>query len=147
MWARGEIRFTEWFYLLVLRGAFLSPLLFQNSLFCAEMPVEAGVAAFGERRYLAALERFREPWEAAETAGAPDQVRGKILTNTGACLLGLGDYRGALAQFVRARAYAVRGGNRDHLAALDANIASVYLLQDDRENAVRIYRRALGWLE
>jgi CHAT domain-containing protein/tetratricopeptide (TPR) repeat protein len=111
------------------------------------MPLEAGVAAFRETRYLEALDHFREAWEAAEAAGAPDQERGKILTNTGACLLGLGDYRGALAQFVRAREYAVRGGNREYLAALDANIASVYLLQDDRENAARIYRRALGWLE
>jgi tetratricopeptide (TPR) repeat protein len=147
MWARGEIRFTEWFCLLVLWGAVLSQLFFQNLVFSAEMPLDAGVAAFQQSRYLEALERFREAWEAAEAAGAPDQVRGKILTNTGACLLGLGDYRGALAQFVRARVYAVRGGNRDYLAALDANIASVYLLQDDRENAARIYRRALGWLE
>ena len=108
---------------------------------------EAGVAAFRETRYLEALRRFREAYRAAEQAGSSDEVRGRLLTSIGACLLGLGDYRAALAQFWQARPYSTKGGNREDLAALDADIASVYLLQDDRENAARIYRRALGWLD
>lgn len=108
---------------------------------------EAGVAAFRQTRYREALDRFREAYGAARQAGSSDEVRGKLLTSIGACLLGLGDYRAALAQFSEARPYTVRGANREDLAALDADIASVYLLQDDRENAARIYRRALGWLD
>jgi CHAT domain-containing protein/Tfp pilus assembly protein PilF len=74
-------------------------------------------------------------------------VRGKILTNIGACLIGLSDYRGALAHLLRARPLTLKGGDRELIAALEVNIASVYLLQDDRENAARIYRRALAWVK
>jgi CHAT domain-containing protein/tetratricopeptide (TPR) repeat protein len=154
LWALGEIRFTEWIYRLVLPGAIFSQLFFPRTVpaACQEaapwnVPNLAGVAAFGDTRYLEALDRFREAWSAAEAHGAPDPVRGKILTNIGACLIGLSDYRGALAHLLRARPLVSRGTDRELLAAVDLNLASVYLLQDDRENAARLYRRALGWVE
>jgi tetratricopeptide (TPR) repeat protein len=151
--ARNEIQFVERICSLVLRIAFVTHILLIHFAVAGQAARaawtahrEAGLAAFEETRYLDALEHFRNAHEKAQETGAPPEVRGKLLTSIGACLLGLSDYRGALSHFVQARRHTEQGGNREDLAALDANIASAYLLQDDRESAARIYRRALGWL-
>ena len=137
----------------MLRAALFSQLFSGIVLLSAETarpawgaPNDAGAAAFWETRYQDALALFRQAYTAAEKAGAPDADRGRILTRQGACLMGLSDYRAALALFLHARAFSVRGGNLEDLAVLEANIASVYLFQDDRENAARLYRQALGRL-
>ncbi len=151
---RGEIQFMEWIWLLVLRAVIFSRLFSALPAFSAETAApawmalrQAGVTAFQETRYLDALGSFQRAYEAAVREDSPDEVRGRLLTSVGACLMGLGDYGGALRHFLEARPLTLKGGNREDLAALDANLASVYLFQDDRENAVRLYQRALGWLD
>ncbi|HYM13450.1 MAG TPA: CHAT domain-containing tetratricopeptide repeat protein [Bryobacterales bacterium] len=107
---------------------------------------QAALAAFRAGRYREALGAYGAAFDNAGREGAPAAVKGRLLRGAGACRLMLSDYRGALEDFSRARPYATAGGDRKELAALDADIASTYLYQDDPDNAARIYRRALGWL-
>ena len=108
--------------------------------------MEMGRAAFHDRSYLDALEHYRTAYQLAEGAGPSPELRGQLLTTIGACLLGMNEYKAALAQFLQARPHTIRGGNQDHLAALDANIGSIYFHQGDLENAARMYRRAFDWV-
>ena len=145
---KGENRLGRTAYKLVLSFAVFSQVFFPDLLRSANQPanpwtarLETARTAFQEARYLEALALYRTVGEEA-AAGSPE-IRGQVLTSIGACLLVLSDYRGALREFLKARPLTVQGGNPEHLAALDANIASVYVLQGDFENGGRIYRRAL----
>jgi len=150
----GENRIRKNSALIVAAACLFSQLFWKNLLLSAsnkepawQPHLEQGRATFHEARYLEALEHFRRALGEAEQAGPPSaELRGRILTSMGACLLLLTRYKAALAQFLEARPYVVTGGNRDHLSVLDGNIATVYLYQGEAEMAARMYGRALGWL-
>ena len=109
--------------------------------------VDAAVTAFQEVRYREALELFQAAFREAEQGAASPEWKGRILRGVGAALAGMGSYRRAMEYYLLARSFTVQGGNKEHLAILDSNMANVHVFQGDLEPAVRLYRRALRGLE
>ena len=139
----------NWVRLLILWGLIFFQISNQIAIASAaadESPwqgrIDAAMALFRDGRYRDALEQYGA---ALKLADQPES-KGRTLRGIGACWLMLSEYERALQQFALARPYIVASGNRDELAALDANVASVYLFQDDLGRAARLYRRALGAL-
>ncbi len=155
MESKGERFFGKWscwivFWLALNSQYFSSP----NQVLSAAADLPAwethsteARTAFDQSRYLEALGGYRAALADAEAAGEPPGVTGRIRNSVGACWLGLGNYRAALSEFLRALPLVEQAGDAERQAAVETNIASVYLFQGDRENAHRLYRRALDNLQ